>query len=119
MSKKTFQPTDYDIKLGRMLATTRLRFGMSQKDIALRTGITPQQVQKYESAGNRISVSRLHQIVTECFGMTVGAFLNETNQPYNNDKHITKIIRALNDMNNDGIKLVEQLVECIKPNYTK
>lgn len=120
MSGKKFEPTDYDVLIGRMLTTTRMRFGLSQKDIAKSAGITFQQVQKYERAGNRLSVSRLHQIVSQCFnGMTVGTFLNEASQPYNRDAQLTQIVRALYNMNPDGIKLVAQLVSIIAQNYPK
>ena len=119
MSGKPFTPTDYDVKLGRILATTRIRFGMSQKDVAKKSGVTFQQIQKYETADNRLSVSRLNKIVSECFGMTIGAFLSEMEKPYNHDKHITNILRTLYNMNDDGRKLIEQLVFDIAPNYTK
>lgn len=119
MSGKPFTPTDYDVKLGRILATTRIRFGMSQKDVAKKSGVTFQQIQKYETADNRLSVSRLNQIVSECFGMTIGTFLSEMEKPYNHDKHITNILRTLYNMNDDGRKLIEQLVFDIAPNYTK
>lgn len=119
MSGKPFTPTDYDVKLGRILATTRIRFGMSQKDVAQKSGVTFQQIQKYETADNRLSVSRLNQIVSECFGMTIGTLLSEMEKPYNHDKHITNILRTLYNMNDDGRKLIEQLVSDIAPNYTK
>ena len=36
--------------------------GLSQKDLADACGVTFQQVQKYETAGNRVSASRLFEI---------------------------------------------------------
>ena len=38
--------------------------GLSQKDLAKICGVTFQQIQKYETAGNRISASRLFELST-------------------------------------------------------
>jgi len=40
----------------------RNMMGFSQKDLAKRCGVTFQQIQKYETAGNRISASRLFDV---------------------------------------------------------
>ena len=40
----------------------RIMMGMSQKDLAKICGVTFQQIQKYESADNRISASRLFDL---------------------------------------------------------
>jgi transcriptional regulator with XRE-family HTH domain len=40
----------------------RVMMGLSQKDLANLCGVTFQQIQKYESAGNRISASRLFEL---------------------------------------------------------
>lgn len=119
MSGKPYAPTDYDVELGRMLTTMRMRLGLSQKDVAEKAGVTFQQIQKYECAGNRMSVSRLHQIVTKSFGMTVSEFLGEVAQPYNHNKHLTNIIRTLYNMNSAGQKLMAQIAICIAITYPK
>lgn len=48
-----------DVHVGQQLRSRRLLLGMSQKALADAVGLTFQQVQKYERAANRISVSRL------------------------------------------------------------
>jgi len=48
-----------DVHVGQQLRSRRLLLGMSQKSLADAVGLTFQQVQKYERASNRISVSRL------------------------------------------------------------
>ena len=48
-----------DVHVGQQLRSRRLLLGMSQKCLADAVGLTFQQVQKYERAANRISVSRL------------------------------------------------------------
>lgn len=53
-------PKSVDIYAGEMLRKRRQELGLSQKDIAMKIGITFQQVQKYERGLNRIGASRLH-----------------------------------------------------------
>lgn len=119
MSGTPFTPTEYDILVGRMLATMRMRLGLSQKDVAEKAGVTFQQIQKYETAGNRLSVSRLQQIVTTSFDMTIADFLGEAAQPYNHTPVLTDIIRTLYNINPTGHKIVMQLVACIALAYPK
>jgi len=51
-----------DIQIGERVRELRLEKGMTQTDLALRIGVSFQQMQKYETATNRISVSRLAMI---------------------------------------------------------
>lgn len=51
-----------DARLGRRIAALRAQRGLTQAALALRLGISPQQVQKYEAGANRVSVSRLGAI---------------------------------------------------------
>ena len=51
-----------DAHIGQRMQLRRNMMGLSQKDLAARCGITFQQIQKYESAGNRIAASRLFDI---------------------------------------------------------
>lgn len=62
MSKKSFVPTAIDEHIGQRMQLRRVMMGMSQKDLAKICGVTFQQIQKYESAGNRISASRLFEL---------------------------------------------------------
>ncbi len=48
--------------IGKQIKMLRMAQKMSQKDLAERMDITYQQVQKYETGLNRISVSRLWQL---------------------------------------------------------
>lgn len=62
MSGKPYTPTIIDEHIGQRLQLRRSMMGMSQKDLAAVCGVTFQQIQKYESAGNRISASRLFEL---------------------------------------------------------
>ncbi len=50
-----------DEYVGKRLRDRRTRLGMSQETLAKSSGITFQQVQKYERATNRIAVSRIYE----------------------------------------------------------
>ena len=64
-----------DVRVGKRIKEIRLLREMSQKDLAEQIGVRFQQVQKYETASNRVSASRLFVIakaldvgVEELFG---------------------------------------------------
>jgi len=62
MSGKAFAPTAVDEHIGQRLQLRRTMMGLSQKDLAKKCGVTFQQIQKYETAGNRISAARLFDL---------------------------------------------------------
>ncbi|MBX9576093.1 MAG: helix-turn-helix domain-containing protein [Caulobacteraceae bacterium] len=66
-------PHPIDVHVGRKVVEVRKRRGLTQSDLAKATGVTFQQVQKYERGTNRISASRLHQIA-EFLGEPVSSF---------------------------------------------
>ncbi len=51
-----------DAHIGQRMQLRRVMLGMTQSDLAKRCGISFQQIQKYETAGNRIPASRLFDI---------------------------------------------------------
>ena len=53
-----------DEHIGQRVQLRRVMMGMSQKDLADKCGVSFQQVQKYETAGNRIPASRLFELST-------------------------------------------------------
>ncbi len=64
MSGRPFTPTAVDEHIGQRVQLRRVMMGLSQKDLAKICGVTFQQIQKYETAGNRISASRLFELST-------------------------------------------------------
>ncbi|NPD17463.1 helix-turn-helix transcriptional regulator [Xinfangfangia sp. D13-10-4-6] len=50
---------EIDLTVGRNLRAIRRSRGLSQKQVAEAIGVTMQQFQKYETAANRLSVSRM------------------------------------------------------------
>ena len=63
-------------RLGAMIRTLRLERGLSQAKIASGAGISFQQMQKYESGANRITVSTLIKIC-EGLGIPPGPLVDE------------------------------------------
>jgi len=60
MAKKApKRPSAVDVTIGRNVRIWRMVKGLSQARLANRLGLTFQQVQKYESGGNRIPTGRL------------------------------------------------------------
>jgi transcriptional regulator with XRE-family HTH domain len=56
------QPDSTDVDVGRLVRVHRMARGLSQTELANQIGVTFQQVQKYESGANRISMGRLTRI---------------------------------------------------------
>jgi|TARA_R110000744_G_scaffold106788_2_gene203169 transcriptional regulator with XRE-family HTH domain len=53
------EPNSIDKEIGARLKRIRVKAGMSQTHVATAIGVSFQQLQKYETAANRISVSKL------------------------------------------------------------
>lgn len=62
MAGKPFVPSAIDQHIGKRMQLRRNMLGMSLKDLAAACGVTFQQIQKYETADNRIAASRLFEV---------------------------------------------------------
>ena len=62
MAGKEYIKTNVDMHIAHRMQLRRMMLGLSQKDLGDKCGVSCQQIQKYESASNRISASRLFQI---------------------------------------------------------
>ena len=103
MSEQKSELNNLDIRIGKMIAVLRRRQGLTQQDMAQRLGVTFQQIQKYESASNKISASRLYQIAAALdlpIAALFGDAIKSDNQTYN---FITQILQ-LNDSDRKIIK---------------
>jgi transcriptional regulator with XRE-family HTH domain len=56
------RPDNVDVEVGRLVRVQRIARGLSQTELGNEIGVTFQQVQKYESGSNRISMGRLTRI---------------------------------------------------------
>jgi transcriptional regulator with XRE-family HTH domain len=68
-------PTEIDREIGKRLRALREEAGISQKALGEGSGITFQQVQRYENGVNRVSVSRLLQFC-DVLGVPVSQVLD-------------------------------------------
>lgn len=75
--RDTKVPTDLDRQIGSRIRARRIAVSMTQVELGVRTGVSFQQVQKYESGSNRISVGRLHQIAS-ALGVTIEDVMGST-----------------------------------------
>lgn len=76
MSRNRVEPrqvTDIDRQIGRKLKLHRQSASMSQTALADAVGVTYQQVQKYETASDRIPAARLKRIA-DALGVAIGSF---------------------------------------------
>lgn len=69
-------PDPVDVHVGKRLRARRNLVGISQDKLAESTGITFQQIQKYELAKNRVSASRLKQFA-DILGVKVQYFFDD------------------------------------------
>ena len=62
MSRKAGLINEVDHHIAKRLQLRRIMLGMSQSDLAKKCGVSFQQIQKYETAGNRIPAARLFDL---------------------------------------------------------
>jgi transcriptional regulator with XRE-family HTH domain len=61
-TKKIRAPDQVDVVIAAMMKTFRAARKVSQTELAKGVGVTFQQIQKYETAQNRVPASRLYRI---------------------------------------------------------
>lgn len=72
-----------DEHIGKKLRFYRVAVGMKQRELAEKLGISYQQVQKYESAKDKISIERL-VLIASVLDVPVSAFLEDIEKDYLN-----------------------------------
>ena len=73
--KPAANPTSHpvDIYVGRQIWQFRIVTNMTQRQLSEKVGVIQQQIQKYEEATNRVSVSKIY-LICEAFGMSIPEF---------------------------------------------
>lgn len=69
-SKLTSRISPVDVYVGTLIRARRKELKISQTSLGRQIGVTFQQIQKYESGANRISLGRFFQL---CRGLNVDA----------------------------------------------
>lgn len=72
----TTSPHPYDIEAGKTLRRVRLAADLTQVKLAKKVGLSFQQLQKYETGYNRLSVSRLRELA-EIIGVKPSIFFGD------------------------------------------
>jgi transcriptional regulator with XRE-family HTH domain len=70
------QAEPVDIHVGQVIRRRRKSLGMTQEELAVALAVTPQQIQKYETASSRISASKLFQ-AARALQVPAGYFFSE------------------------------------------
>lgn len=73
MARKAGLINEVDRHIAQRIQLRRVMLGMSQSDLAVRCGLSFQQIQKYETAGNRIPSARLFDL-SQALGTPVSFF---------------------------------------------
>ena len=74
------RPDSTDVEIGRLVRVQRIARGLSQTELGNQIGVTFQQVQKYESGANRISMGRLTRI-SRVLGVDITYLLGASRRP--------------------------------------
>lgn len=101
-----------DIIVGKRIRAARTLAGATQEELASRIGTTFQQLQKYETAQNRISASRLSDLA-HALSIPIQA-LFEQDRPENPiilDKATLRLVAKFSQLPSDKQKLVSKLVK--------
>jgi transcriptional regulator with XRE-family HTH domain len=107
-------PDAGDAPIGPRIRAGRRRLGLSQTDLASGLGITFQQVQKYETGRNRVSMGRLYHIAN-VLGVSVTFLLTGTEEKRGqrgddeaatllNSPGALRLIKAFNRMENGKVR---------------
>ncbi|MGE3248170.1 MAG: helix-turn-helix domain-containing protein [Beijerinckiaceae bacterium] len=101
---------EVDITVGKNLRSFRKIAKMSLQDLASKSGITYQQIQKYECGTNRISASRLHEFAT-VLNVKVSDFFRGTQgnapKPFifdDIDKDTAEMLRLFRSISDEKVK---------------
>lgn len=73
---RTDADRSFDDQVGERIRGHRQAMGLTQSDLARRSGVTFQQIQKYERGSNRVAASRLFSL-SQALGVPMSALLGE------------------------------------------
>ena len=101
------QPDSTDLEVGHLVRLQRMERGLSQTELAKHIGVTFQQLRKYESGVNRISVGRLTRIA-KTLRVDVMYLLGGGRQaaPASNPKERAKSAEAVRMLGRIGASLI-------------
>lgn len=99
----------FDVKLGGKVRDLRVARSLTQAGLAEKSGVTFQQIQKYERGVNRIAVARLQQIA-DALGVSPAYFFADDDAAAELSSGIpAAVVSAYNRMTNDDIALMNAM----------
>ena len=113
MAGKAVQITNFDKRLGRLITMHRVHHGLLQRDLARALGCSFQQIQKYETASNRMSASRLNDLC-RYLKIPIGTFLQEADADYIHNPKMARIIQNLYTMSLVHVDLILELTNSLR-----
>jgi transcriptional regulator with XRE-family HTH domain len=86
-------PNDIDLLVGKKLRKLRLEAGLTLQDLAKQIGVSHQQLQKYETGANRLSVGML-PVVAEALGAEIMEFFEDADKASSKKKSKADQLRS-------------------------
>jgi transcriptional regulator with XRE-family HTH domain len=80
-----------ELAIGARLRARRRQLGLSQSDLAMRLGVSFQQVQKYERGSNRVAASTL-VAAASALDVTVSWLVGEDSAPREDDEDVFRAL---------------------------
>ncbi len=113
------RPVDTDIEFAKLVKTKRILLGISQKAIAGVLNVTVQQIQKYESAKNRMSIN-VACLLCPLLKISMDNFINGKSADHKeltpldiSEKEISKIINKYSHMSQKKREYVIKFINSI------
>jgi len=108
MARKAGLINEVDQHIAQRLQLRRVMLGMSQSDLAQRCGLSFQQIQKYETAGNRIPAARLFDL-SQALGTPVSFFFLGLPGNLPDETKSTRSMRVSEQKEDDPLAKTESL----------
>jgi transcriptional regulator with XRE-family HTH domain len=86
-------PNDIDLLVGKKLRKLRLEAGLTLQDLAQQIGVSHQQLQKYETGSNRLSVGML-PVIAEALGAEIMEFFEDAEKASSKKKSKVDQLRS-------------------------
>lgn len=113
---KKVRSANIDPLIGKQLRRFRMDVGVTQTELAQKLGVSYQQVQKYETGGNRISSGTLKTISTT-LGIDINAFFPAENTEGKVPRLLTseqhEIVDMMSALNPAKMEALRQLVRAM------
>ncbi len=114
-----------DIKIGRRIREMRLIRGISQAELAKKSGISFQNMQLYETGKNRVTAEKLFELA-KILSVDISYFFTDDNLNgkifnYGNigNWEITKLVREYKNIKNEELRnVIRLLVKAIARKYS-